>query len=321
MEAKYRVLNEYFGHKAFRALQEEAVDAILSHRDVLMILPTGGGKSLSYQLPALLMEGVTVVISPLLALMHDQVESLKAQGMKAAMLSSMQSSEESGAIIRNLRSGELQFLYLSPERLNTDGMRRMLGELKINYFVIDEAHCISEWGHEFRADYRALAQLREYFPGIPVAAFTATATEHVREDIVRLLRLNDPLLLRGKIFRDNLQITVRHRVGDGYAQLTDFLADHQEESGIVYAFSRKSVEAVAHHLRSKGFQAAAYHAGMATEERNHIYRAFVHDEVRIIVATIAFGMGIDKSNIRYVVHMSLPKTIENYYQENCINKN
>jgi len=312
---KYTVLKERFGHNAFRPLQEEAVDAILAGRDLLMILPTGGGKSLSYQLPALLMEGTTVVISPLLALMHDQVQSLKAQGMRAEMLSSMQTSEESGDIIRRLYAGEVDFLYLSPERLNTDGMRNILANIRLNYFVIDEAHCISEWGHEFRNDYRALSQLRDRFPGIAIAAFTATATAHVREDILRLLRLEDAKVLQGRIYRDNLQITVRHRIKDGYDQLRDFLGDHKNESGIVYAFSRKSVEAVAHFLRQKGFAAEAYHAGMPTEQRNKVFHDFVHDRVRIIVATIAFGMGIDKSNIRYVFHMSLPKTVENYYQE------
>lgn len=312
---KYTVLKERFGHKAFRPLQEEAVDTILGGGDLLMILPTGGGKSLSYQLPALLMEGTTVVISPLLALMHDQVQSLRAQGMRAEMLSSMQSAEESGDIIRRLYAAEVDFLYLSPERLNTDGMRHILGNIRLNYFVIDEAHCISEWGHEFRADYRALSQLRDFFPGIAIAAFTATATAHVREDIVRLLRLQNAKVLQGGIYRENLQVTVRHRIKDGYDQLRDFLDDHKEESGIVYAFSRKSVENVAHYLQQRGYAAAAYHAGMPTQQRNGVYHDFVHDKVKIIVATIAFGMGIDKSNIRYVFHMSLPKTVENYYQE------
>jgi ATP-dependent DNA helicase RecQ len=312
---KFDVLKHRFGHKAFRPLQEEAVDTIVAGKDLLMILPTGGGKSLSYQLPALLMAGTTVVVSPLLALMHDQVQSLKAQGMRAEMLSSMQTGEESGDIIRRIYAGEVDFLYLSPERLNTDGIRTILSNIRLNYFVIDEAHCISEWGHEFRADYRALSMLRDLFPGIAIAAFTATATAHVREDILRLLRLNDANVLQGKIYRDNLQITVRHRVKDGYDQLRDFLEDRKEESGIVYAFSRKSVEAVAHFLQQRGFAAAAYHAGMPSEQRNAVFHDFVHDKVKIIVATIAFGMGIDKSNIRYVFHMSLPKTVENYYQE------
>ncbi|HHH72421.1 MAG TPA: ATP-dependent DNA helicase RecQ, partial [Sulfuricurvum sp.] len=285
---KFTVLKNRFGFNAFRPLQEEAVDAILGGRDLLMILPTGGGKSLSYQLPALLMEGVTVIISPLLALMHDQVQSLQAQGMRAEMLSSMQTQEQGSDIIRRLYSGEIDFLYLSPERLNTDGMRQILSRIRLNYFVIDEAHCISEWGHEFRSDYRALSQLRDLFPGVSIAAFTATATPHVRDDILRLLRLQNPVVLQGKIFRDNLQITVRHRIKDGYDQLRDFLNDHPNESGIVYAFSRKSVENVANYLQQKGYAAAAYHAGMPTEQRNGVFREFVHDEVKIIVATIAF---------------------------------
>ena len=314
-EAKYRVLQAQFGHKAFRPLQEEAVDAIVAKQDLLMILPTGGGKSLSYQLPTLLMEGTTVVISPLLALMHDQVQSLVTQGMRAVMLSSMQTQDESSAIIQQLFRGEIDFLYLSPERLNTEGMRNILTQIKLNYFVIDEAHCISEWGHEFRSDYRALSQLKANYPGIKVAAFTATATSHVKEDIIRNLQLEEAVVLQGKIFRNNLQITVKHRIKDGVDQLVDFLGDRKEESGIVYAFSRKSVEAIAAQLQKRGFKAAPYHAGMPTKQRNDTFHDFVHDEVRIIVATIAFGMGIDKSNIRFVVHMSLPKTLENYYQE------
>jgi ATP-dependent DNA helicase RecQ len=312
---KYTVLQSQFGHKAFRPLQEEAVDAILNAKDLLMILPTGGGKSLSYQLPTLLMNGTTVVISPLLALMHDQVQALQAQGMQAEMISSMQSSEELNDIFSRLYRGDIQFLYLSPERFNTESMRSTLSEIELNYFVIDEAHCISEWGHEFRADFRALSRMREYFPTIPIAAFTATATQHVRQDIERLLQLREPCKLQGSVFRDNLNITVRHRIKDGYDQLRDFLNDHENDSGIVYAFSRKNVEAIAKYLQQKGFKAAPYHAGLPTEERNSTFKAFVHDEVKIIVATIAFGMGIDKSNIRFVVHMSLPKTIENYYQE------
>ena len=314
-EKKYQILQEQFGHSAFRPLQEEAVDTILSGRDLLMILPTGGGKSLSFQLPTLMMEGTTVVISPLLALMHDQVQSLQAQGMRAEMLSSMQSSEEGGDIVRRLYANEIDFLYLSPERLNTDGMRNILTQIKLNYFVIDEAHCISEWGHEFRGDYRALSQLKETYPHVSVAAFTATATEHVRHDIVKNLQLHNAAVLQGKIFRENLQITAKHRIKDGYDQLTNFLDDRKAESGIVYAFSRKSVEAIAAHLIKKGYSAAAYHAGMPTQQRNDVFHNFVHDKTKIIVATIAFGMGIDKSNIRFVVHMSLPKTLENYYQE------
>ena len=315
MQTKETLLHSQFGHQTFRPLQEEAVDAILSGRDLLMILPTGGGKSLSYQLPTLLMEGTTVIVSPLLALMHDQVQSLQAQGMRAQMLSSMQSAEESRDILSRLYRGDIQFLYLSPERLNTDAMRRVLQDIILNYFVIDEAHCISEWGHEFRSDFRALHRLREYFPHTPIAAFTATATQPVRDDIERLLQLNHPCKLQGSVFRNNLHISVRHRMNDGYEQLLSVLQEHATHSGIVYAFSRKRVEAIANFLQRKGFKAAPYHAGLSTERRHEAFRAFVYDEVSIMVATIAFGMGIDKSNIRFVVHMSLPKTLENYYQE------
>ncbi len=213
---KYTVLQSQFGHHAFRPLQEEAVDAVLSGRDLLMILPTGGGKSLSYQLPTLLMQGTTVVVSPLLALMHDQVQSLQAQGMRAQMLSSMHTGEESSDILSRLYRNDIQFLYLSPERLNTDAMRRVLSEIALNYFVIDEAHCISEWGHEFRSDFRALSSLRTYFPNVPIAAFTATATRQVRDDIEQLLQLRNTCKLQGSVFRDNLNITVRHRMKDGY---------------------------------------------------------------------------------------------------------
>ncbi len=315
MKNKHTLLQTYFGHKVFRPFQEEAVDAIMQGRDLLMILPTGGGKSLAYQLPTLLMNGTTVVVSPLLALMHDQVCSLRSQGMRAEMLSSMQSAEASQDILACLYRGEIQFLYLSPERLNTMSMRRVLSKIPLNYFVIDEAHCISEWGHEFREDFRELHRLRDYFKHTPIAAFTATATEQVRDDIERQLQLKNTCKLQGSIFRNNLNISVRHRMKEGYDQLYDILKDRTTESGIVYAFSRKNVEAIAHYLQRQGFKAAAYHAGLSAEQRNEAFRAFVYDEVQVMVATIAFGMGIDKSNIRFVIHMSLPKTLENYYQE------
>lgn len=309
------VLQSRFGHSAFRPLQQEAVEALIGGRDLLMILPTGGGKSLCYQLPTLLMGGTTVVVSPLLALMHDQVTALRAAGMRAQMLSSMQDQRESAQIVEQLLEGALEFLYLSPERLNTDALRALLRRVRINFFVLDEAHCISEWGHEFRADYRALSQLREHFPHTPIAAFTATATDTVRHDIVDHLALNDPLILRGVLYRPNLFITCKHRIGDGDDQIVAFLKERKDQSGIIYALSRKSTERIAQMLSRKGFEAQAYHAGLEAGVRNEIYRAFVHDETRIIVATIAFGMGIDKSNIRFVLHTALPKTLENYYQE------
>jgi ATP-dependent DNA helicase RecQ len=314
-DEKYLLLKERFGHNSFREKQEEAVDAILDGEDLLMILPTGGGKSLAFQLPTLMMSGTTVVISPLIALMQDQVHALKAQNMDAEMLSSMQSRSESEMIINDLMYGNLKFLYLSPERLNTPRIQEILSQIDINFFVIDEAHCISEWGHEFREDYRALSQLRERFPSVNIAAFTATATLHVRDDILRLLRLKEPRVLQGTIFRDNLKISVKPRVGEGREQLISFLQNYSSKSGIIYTSSRKKTESLSQYLNAQGFKSLAYHAGLAHSERSDVYHAFVYDEVQIVVATIAFGMGIDKSNIRFVVHMTLPKTVENYYQE------
>jgi len=315
MTPKYQTLKTVFGHDDFRPLQESAVDTILSGQDLLMILPTGGGKSLCYQLPSLLMEGVTIVVSPLLALMHDQVMALKAQGIAAEMVASSQSREENDAVIAQMLGGSLKMVYVAPERFKSGYFSRMLAQIKINFFVIDEAHCVSEWGHEFREDYRKLHQLREQFPHVGIAAFTATATPPVQEDISLQLQLTQPEVVRGKIFRDNLMLNVWYRIKDGRAQLMKFLSAHEKESGIVYAFTRKSTESIAAFLRTKGVKARAYHAGLPSEERADVFHQFIHDEIDIVVATIAFGMGIDKSNIRFVVHMNMPKTIENYYQE------
>ena len=312
---KHTTLQTYFGHDTFRPLQEEVVDAILDHKDVLMILPTGGGKSLCYQLPTLLMEGVTVVVSPLLALMHDQVVALRANGIAAAMLSSMQEFEESRTIEQALEAGEIRLLYVAPERLNNPYFLRLLHRLKINFFVVDEAHCVSEWGHEFREDYRKLSLLKEQFPAVPVAAFTATATEAVEQDIAGQLALHQPKRVRGSLFRENLMLRAEHRIRDGRAQLKDFLNAHPGEAGIIYTLSRKQTESLAAWLQNQGIGARAYHAGLPTKEKNATYADFVADRVQIVVATIAFGMGIDKSNIRFVVHMTLPKTLENFYQE------
>ncbi len=312
---KLETLKYYFGHDAFRPLQEEVVDAILNKEDVLMILPTGGGKSLCYQLPTLLMEGITVVVSPLLALMHDQVVALRANGISAAMLSSMQDLDESQKIEEQLRSGEIKLLYVAPERLTNAYFLNLLHQLPINFFVIDEAHCVSEWGHEFRENYRRLSLLKEQFATTPIAAFTATATKAVEQDIATNLGLVEPKRVRGSLFRENLTINARHRIKDGRAQLMEFLKLHPNESGIIYTLSRKSTENIASFLQGKGIEAKAYHAGLPTQEKNRTYADFVADRVQIVVATIAFGMGIDKSNIRFVVHMTMPKTLENFYQE------
>jgi len=312
---KQLLLEEYFGHNQFREEQENVIDAILNHQDLLMILPTGGGKSLCYQLPSLLMGGVTVVISPLLALMHDQVIALKEMDISAEMLSSMQSKEETQQIEERLYQGEIKLLYVAPERLMNEYFLSFLMDLKINFFVVDEAHCVSEWGHEFREHYRMLSQLKTSFPDTSIAAFTATATPIVKNDILSNLQLKNPKIFTGSLFRKNLLIHVQHRQGDGRRQLTSFLKEQESVAGIVYAFSRKDTENIANYLKKQGYKAKAFHAGLPNEIKKEVYHEFITDEIDIVVATIAFGMGIDKSNIRFVVHMNLPKTLENYYQE------
>ena len=280
-----------------------------------MILPTGGGKSLVFQLPTMMMEGITIVISPLIALMQDQVSALQAQRISAQMLSSAQSFDETQETIQSALRGELKFLYLSPERLNNANTVSLLQQLDINFFVIDEAHCISQWGHEFRDDYRLLGSLRENFAQTTIAAFTATSTQNVTEDIMRELQMRSPLLLKGKIFRKNLFISAQRRLTNGQTQLKNFLARHKGESGIIYVSSRKKAEELSNFLNLSGYKSLPYHAGLPQHVRENNFKIFVNDKVDIMVATIAFGMGIDKSDIRFVAHMSLPKSQENYYQE------
>jgi ATP-dependent DNA helicase RecQ len=315
VDKTYQLLHSVFGHHHFRAYQEEAVTAILSRKDIMMILPTGAGKSLCYQLPSLLMDGMSVVISPLLALMHDQITALSAFGIKASMISSMQSPSEIQETMQACRKGELKLLYVAPERLKGESFLNFLQTLPINFFVIDEAHCVSEWGHEFREDYRQLFRLKHYFPQTPIAAFTATATKIVEQDILHQLSLVNPLIIRAKVERDNLTIKAEYRNSNGRDQLLSFLSAFQNESGIIYTLSRKETESLALFLNTHKILAKPYHAGLSTEEKNETYHAFLNDEIEVVVATVAFGMGIDKSNIRFVAHMSLPKTIENYYQE------
>ncbi|MEA2049616.1 MAG: DNA helicase RecQ [Campylobacterota bacterium] len=315
MNQKYEVLNKVFGHSSFRSFQEEAVDAILAKKDLVTIIPTGAGKSLCYQLPAILSEGLTVVISPLIALMHDQVVGLRANNIKAAMINSSQTIEESNQVFDDIRAGEVKLLYVAPERFSAGGFIEFLSSIHISFFVIDEAHCVSEWGHEFRADYQKLSLLKQYFPTVPVAAFTATATQKVQANIITSLNLNNPVVLRGQTKRDNLTIKTKKRVGNGQAQLLEFLKGKENQTGIVYTFTRKETESVAKFLQEYGYTAKAYHAGLNADIRHTVYKEFLNDEINIVVATIAFGMGIDKSNIRFVAHTSMPKTLENYYQE------
>ena len=314
-EKKRAVLKSVFGHDAFRSLQENAIDAILQRRDLLMILPTGGGKSLCYQLPSILMNGVTVVISPLLALMHDQVTALMNLGISAGMITSMQSPDEVEETYRQLENREFKLVYVSPERFKGGRFINILSQINVNFFVIDEAHCVSEWGHEFREDYRRLDLLRKNFPGIGIAAFTATATKKVQKDITAHLKLREPEICRGTVFRENMIISSSYRSGDGRTQLLDIIENHPGENGIVYCFTRNAAESLAVFLQKQGIKARAYHAGLSAEIRQFVYEDFIHDEINIVVATVAFGMGINKSNIRFVIHASLPKTMENYYQE------
>lgn len=312
---KFKVLESVFGYKKFRNFQEESIDALMHGRDVLTILPTGGGKSLCYQLPALLMNGVSVVISPLIALMQDQVRGLSENGIEAKTINSDMSDEERQEVFYALRDGKVKLLYVAPERMVLPSFIKFLKTLNVNFFVVDEAHCVSEWGHEFRADYRELYLLKEHFPDTPVAAFTATATPKVAEDIQKALRLENPYYSRGKVYRDNLFIHTQKRLSNGRVQLLHFLKKYKGECGIVYTFTRKETEELAKFLQSKNISARAYHARLEKHVKAEVFHDFIYDKLDIVVATIAFGMGIDKSNIRFVVHTSLPKTIENYYQE------
>ena len=308
------ILQTTFGFPSFRPNQEEIISAILDGRDVFAAMPTGGGKSLCYQLPALMLSGLTVVLSPLVALMKDQVDAAVENGVPAAFLNSSQSAAEAASVYRSLESGRVRLLYVSPERLALDFFVQQLQEYQVALFAVDEAHCISEWGHEFRPDYRSLSSIRTSFPGVTIAAFTATATLQVQEDIVRLLALEDPLLLRASFNREELYYRVAPKQ-DALAQILDFVAERPGQAGIVYRTSRADVEKTADGLARRRIRALPYHAGLSTETRTLHQDLFNRDEVDIIVATIAFGMGIDKSNVRFVIHGDLPRSLEGYYQE------
>lgn len=310
----YQTLADVFGYRSFRPHQESIIRAILEGRDVFAVMPTGGGKSLCYQLPALLMDGLCVVVSPLLSLMKDQVDAAQKNGISAATLNSTTTADEWRAIMEELDRGRLKLLYVSPERFGAERFRETLQRTKLSFFAIDEAHCVSQWGHNFRADYLQLGEIVDLFPQCPVAAFTATATELVAKDVKGSLKLRDPFCLVASFDRPNLFYQISYRE-DFPRQLVSFLKEVEGESGIVYRATRKKVEETTEFLKRAGYKAAAYHAGMSDEERAKVQDSFSKDETPIIVATIAFGMGIDKSNVRFVVHGDLPKDIESYYQE------
>jgi ATP-dependent DNA helicase RecQ len=308
------LLKQYFGFTSFRPLQEEIIHDALAGKDVFAVLPTGGGKSLCFQLPALARPGLTVVVSPLIALMKDQVDALQAAGVPATFLNSSLAAGESRPRLRGLHNGEFRLLYVAPERLMLSGFLEDLKRWNVNLFAIDEAHCISEWGHDFRPEYRQLLALRTQFPDVPMMALTATATERVRGDIVTQLHLREPRCYVASFNRPNLTYRVSAKSGS-YDQILNFTQQRPRESGIIYCQARKTTESLASKLTADGIPAAPYHAGLTAGERTKNQDAFLRDEVRVVCATIAFGMGINKPNVRFVIHYDLPKNIEGYYQE------
>jgi ATP-dependent DNA helicase RecQ len=309
-----KLLKQYFGFTSFRPLQKEIITDVLAGNDVFALLPTGGGKSLCFQLPALTRPGLVLVISPLIALMKDQVDALQASGIAATFLNSSLDAGESRERLRKLRNGEFRLLYVAPERVMLDGFLRDLREWNINLIAIDEAHCISEWGHDFRPEYRRISQLRDLFPSVPFLALTATATTRVRDDIVTQLKLRQPSCYVASFNRPNLTYRVFPKA-QPVDQIVAFLRSRPHESGIIYCQSRKTTESVAAKLSVNGIVAKPYHAGLSSEERSRHQELFLRDEVTVICATIAFGMGINKPNVRFVIHHDLPKNVEGYYQE------
>jgi ATP-dependent DNA helicase RecQ len=307
-------LKEHFGYDNFRPLQEQIIRDALAGRDVFALMPTGGGKSLCFQLPALLREGLTIVVSPLISLMKDQVDALQASGVAATFLNSALDGAQARSRLRGLYDGEFRLLYVAPERLMLESFIERVKEWKVAQIAIDEAHCISEWGHDFRPEYRALARLRGILPKVPIMALTATATERVRGDILQQLKLREPQCYVASFDRPNLTYKVVPK-SSPYDQLLDFLGSRPNESGIVYCASRKSADSVAARLNGDGIPAKPYHAGLEANERAQNQEMFLRDDVRVVSATIAFGMGINKPNVRFVVHYDLPKNIESYYQE------
>lgn len=309
------VLEKYYGYKSFREGQENIINSIVQGRDVLAIMPTGGGKSICYQVPALMLEGLTIVISPLISLMKDQVDTLKDMGVEAEYINSTLSSAEENDIINKIERNEVKILYIAPERLGSSGFLNIIGRCSISQIAVDEAHCISQWGHDFRSSYKKIS----HFIGIlnkrpTVTAFTATASEEVRDDIIRLLKLENPKIFITGFNRENLFINII-KGGDKKNYLLDYINNNSDVSGIIYASTRKEVDNIYELLSSKGYSVVHYHAGLSEEARRENQEGFIYDRANIMVATNAFGMGIDKPDIRYVVHYNMPRNVESYYQE------
>ncbi len=310
----FACLKRYWGYTQFRPWQEDTILAILDERETLTILPTGGGKSLCFQLPALLKEGMAVVISPLISLMKDQVDGLKDMGIPAECLNSSQTASQQRQVIERIRDSQVKLLYISPERLQTEETQELLRSSALSFFVIDEAHCISHWGHDFRDEYRQLGAIKDNFPGINIHAFTATATKEVQEDILAQLRFVHPKINIASVDRPNLAYRVMPRQSI-IPQLTEVLEKHAKEAGIIYCLRRKDVDDISQKLNKLGYKNLPYHAGLTDEERHENQERFIREEVNIIIATVAFGMGIDRSDIRFVIHAAMPKSIEHSHQE------
>ncbi len=314
MENIQKALAKYWGYDGFLPLQKEAMECISRGTDSIVVLPTGGGKSLCFQAPAVTMPGLAVVVSPLISLMKDQVDALTECGVSAMRIDSSMSASQRDSVIARINEQSLKLLYLSPERLLSDGFVDFLKKTRLSFIAVDEAHCVSMWGHDFRPEYRQLGSLRQIFPDVTIAAYTATATEQVRNDIAQQLRLKDPQMLIGSFDRPNLVYKVRPRKTI-LKQVCDVLDRHKGESGIIYCIRRKDVDNTCAQLAAKGYSVAPYHAGMTSEDRKNNQEQFINEKVDTIVATIAFGMGIDKSNVRYVIHTGMPKSLEHYQQQ------